>query len=135
MANNLPFSEIASRLRNKGYRFERSGRHDIYRYQVESTSNNWGIPIGHHRSESTSSLFGLMANEAGLSIPQLRSFLECGHRGKPLGKCLDYECAASSAKHFPEPHPQPERCPERFARKCPVCSFRATGAMENSTKR
>lgn len=138
MANSLSFPEIADRLKGKGYEFERrGGQHDIYRYQVQSTANNWNVPVGRHRDEirSSSSLFRCMAHEAGLSIPQFRSFLDCGRRGKPLKKCLDYECAASAEKKFPEPHPQPERCPERFARKCPVCSFRATVDTGNSAQR
>lgn len=136
MANNLSFPEIADRLKGKGYEFERrGGQHDIYRYQVESTANNWNVPVGRHKDTVSSSLLGRMAHEAGLSIPQFRSFLDCGRRGKPLAKCLDYECSASAEKKYPEPHPQPERCPERFARKCPVCSFRATGVTGDSTKR
>ncbi len=136
MANNPSFPEIADRLKGKGYEFERrGGQHDIYRYQVQSTANNWNVPVGRHKGTVSSPLLGLMAHEAGLSIPQFRSFLECGRRGKPLAKCLDYECAASAEKKYPEPHPLPERCPERFAKKCPVGSFCSTGMLGDLNKR
>ena len=138
MAKSYSFPEIADDLKGKGYQFDRPGaNHDIYRYQVDSTAKNWNVPVGRHRKGvgSHSRLFGCMAGEAGLSVPQFRSFLDCGHRGKPLKKCLDYEHAASTAKSFPEPHPRPESCPERFAKRCPVCTFAATRTPGNAAKK